>query len=77
MFRVLILFITSFLFSQSAFALCSQCKAVAEQNDGGWANGLNSGILFLMIPPYLLLIAIVLLGFRGKIRAGIKNFVNS
>ena len=77
MFKSLGLFITSFLFSQSALAMCSQCKAVAEQNDGGWANGLNSGILFLMIPPYLLLIAIVLLGFRGKIRAGIKNFVNS
>lgn len=77
MFKSLVLFITSFLFSQSALAMCSQCKAVAEQNDEGWANGLNSGILFLMIPPYLLLIAIVLLGFRGKIRAGIKNFVNS
>ncbi|MBI35361.1 MAG: hypothetical protein CMP67_08365 [Flavobacteriales bacterium] len=77
MFRSLVLFLVGFLFSQSAFAMCSQCKAIAEENDGGWANGLNSGILFLMIPPYLLLIAIVLLGFKGKIRAGLKNFVNS
>ncbi len=77
MFKTLIVFILSFLLSHSTIAMCSQCKAIAEENDGGWANGLNSGILFLMIPPYLILIAIVLFGFKGKIRAGIKNFVNS
>jgi hypothetical protein len=65
------------VFSQDSYALCSNCKAVAEQNEGGWANGLNTGILFLMIPPYLILLAIVLFGFKGKIRQGIKNFVNS
>jgi hypothetical protein len=57
--------------------MCSNCKAIAEQNENGWANGLNSGILFLMIPPYLILIALVVFGFKGKIRTGIKNFVNS
>lgn len=66
-----------FLSANSTWALCSNCKAVAEQNDGGWANGLNTGILFLMIPPYLILIAIVVFGFKGKIIQGIKNFVNS
>jgi len=77
MVKRLFVFIVSIIFSQSAFALCSNCKAIAEQNDNGWANGLNSGILFLMIPPYLILIGIVLVGFKGKIRTGIKNFVNS
>ena len=69
--------ISFLLLSKSAFAMCSNCKAIAEQNENGWANGLNSGILFLMIPPYLILIALVIFGFKGKIRAGIKNFVNS
>ncbi|MAW65313.1 MAG: hypothetical protein CMD18_03860 [Flavobacteriales bacterium] len=77
MFKSCFLIITSFLFSKSAFAMCSNCKAIAEQNENGWANGLNSGILFLMIPPYLILIALVIFGFKGKIREGIKNFVNS
>lgn len=63
--------------SQTMFALCSNCKAVAEQNQDGFTKGLNTGILFLMIPPYLILMAIVLFGFKGKIRQGIKNFVNS
>ena len=77
MFRSLFLILAFFVFSQSAYSMCSNCKAIAEQNDNGWANGLNSGILFLMIPPYLILIALVLFGFKGKIRTGIKNFVNS
>ena len=77
MIRAYFLIFTSFLFSKTAFAMCSNCKAIAEQNENGWANGLNSGILFLMIPPYLILIALVIFGFKGKIREGIKNFVNS
>ena len=77
MFKKILIFLIVFLLTQPVSAMCSQCKAIAEQNDSGWANGLNSGILFLMIPPYLILIAIVIFGFKGKIRAGIKNFVNS
>ena len=77
MFKKVLIFFYGFLLTQPAFAMCSQCKAIADQNESGWANGLNSGILFLMIPPYLILIAIVIFGFKGKIREGIKNFVNS
>ncbi len=63
--------------SQQTFALCSNCKAVVENNGNEWGNGLNDGILILMIVPYILLIGIVLLAFNGKIRQGLKNFVNS
>ncbi len=77
MFKKVLIFFYGFFLTQPAFAMCSQCKAIAEQNESGWANGLNSGILFLMIPPYLILIAFLIFGFKGKIRAGIKNFVNS
>ena len=68
---------TLFLFNNEIFALCSTCKAVVENNDGEWGNGLNDGILFLMIPPYILLLIIVLVVFKGKIKSGFKSFVNS
>ena len=41
----------------SSFAQCPMCKAAAESNlkDGGkHALGLNTGILYLFIMPYLL-----------------------
>ncbi|MBL56449.1 MAG: hypothetical protein CMP61_04595 [Flavobacteriales bacterium] len=77
MFKKIVIILLSFCYTSSAYALCSNCKAVAEQNEDGWANGLNTGILFLMIPPYLILIGLVIFGFKGKIVEGIKNFVNS
>lgn len=77
MFKKAFLLVITVLLSSETFALCSTCKAVAEKNGGEWGNGLNSGIFLLMIPPYILLMVIVLVGFKGKIRKGIKNFVNS
>ena len=48
-----------FLFSiDSVFAQCSMCKAVAESAGAekeGFFEGLNSGILYLMVTPYILL----------------------
>tara|TARA_B100001250_G_C19724246_1_gene755297 strand:+ start:303 stop:527 length:225 start_codon:yes stop_codon:yes gene_type:complete len=48
-----------FLFSiDSIFAQCSMCKAVAESAGAekeGFFEGLNSGILYLMVTPYILL----------------------
>lgn len=37
-----------------ANAQCAMCKAVVESGDPSQAEGLNSGILYLMIFPYLL-----------------------
>ena len=38
------------------FAQCSMCKAVAETADGGgFGTGLNYGIVYLMIFPYLII----------------------
>ena len=39
---------------QMANAQCAMCKAVVESGDPSQAEGLNSGILYLMIFPYLL-----------------------
>tara|TARA_B100000902_G_scaffold399651_1_gene471584 strand:+ start:2155 stop:2376 length:222 start_codon:yes stop_codon:yes gene_type:complete len=45
--------------SQYAFSQCAMCRVVAESSqDAGEtiANGLNTGILYLMIFPYLLIL---------------------
>ena len=39
---------------QIANAQCAMCKAVVESGDPSQAEGLNSGILYLMVFPYLL-----------------------
>jgi hypothetical protein len=75
--KTLIFLFTLIFTNTDIFALCSTCKAVVENNDGEWGNGLNDGIFFLMIPPYILLLVIVLVVFKGKIKAGFKSFVNS
>jgi len=67
------LILSSFLvlFSLTASAQCAMCRATAEsasQNSGGnIAEGLNSGIVYLMLIPYILLTLVVLVFFRKKI----------
>ncbi len=55
-FLVLLFFIIGL---STSFAQCAMCRAVAESSrEGGSsiANGLNTGILYLMSFPYVLLI---------------------
>lgn len=46
---VIFIFLTHF-----ANAQCAMCKAVVESSNASEAEGLNSGILYLMIFPYVL-----------------------
>ena len=46
-----LLFFTSIL----SFSQCAMCKAVVENGDSDMAAGINSGIIYLMIFPYLFL----------------------
>jgi amino acid transporter len=66
-----ILIITLVLSAFLASAQCAMCRATAEsasQNSGGSiAEGLNSGIVYLMLIPYILLTVVVLVFFRKKI----------
>ena len=50
--KIIIIFII--LFSQFASAQCAMCKAVVESGDADMAEGLNSGIIYLMAFPYIL-----------------------
>jgi hypothetical protein len=60
-------------FIQIANAQCAMCKAVVESGGNlDEAEGLNSGILYLMVFPYILVGALFLIIIRYKI-AGKKN----
>lgn len=50
-----IAFIVFFFYLQISNAQCAMCKAVVESGNPSEAEGLNSGILYLMIFPYLLI----------------------
>jgi hypothetical protein len=41
-----------------ATAQCAMCKAVVESGDKGMAEGVNDGIVYLMIFPYILVAAL-------------------
>jgi hypothetical protein len=41
--------------SKTAFSQCAMCKAVVENGDTSMAEGVNSGITYLMVFPYLLI----------------------
>ena len=49
-FSILLFFILSF----GSYAQCAMCKAVVESGNISEAEGLNEGILYLMVFPYLL-----------------------
>ena len=49
------LFIFFLMLNLDVTAQCSMCKAVAESGGEKQAEGLNNGIIFLMVIPYLLL----------------------
>ncbi len=51
----------------NSWAQCAMCKAAVENNIGegsaGLATGLNTGILFLFVTPYLLVTLVGLLWY--------------
>ncbi|MBP8792097.1 MAG: hypothetical protein KBE41_04055 [Lutibacter sp.] len=65
------LIISLVLISQITHAQCAMCKAVVESGDVSQAEGLNSGILYLMVFPYLL-VGTLLYFVIKKVRKG-KN----
>jgi hypothetical protein len=57
------------LFALDANAQCAMCKAVVENGGQEMAEGINSGITYLMIFPYLLVGILAYVLFRYKKRA--------
>jgi hypothetical protein len=55
-----------FMMSAFAKAQCSMCRAVIESSGNeNVAEGLNNGITYLMVFPYLLVGAIIFLVYRN------------
>jgi heme/copper-type cytochrome/quinol oxidase subunit 2 len=50
-----ILIIILILTSNISTAQCAMCKAVVENGDAQMAEGINNGITYLMVFPYLLI----------------------
>lgn len=69
-----------FLSTGTTLAQCGMCRAVAEngvdENGQGVAAGINSGIIFLMGIPYILLTILVLVFFRKQFFSFWKSFSN-
>lgn len=54
-----LLFLLTIFISLTADAQCAMCRAVLESEEGQTAaEGINDGIVYLMIIPYLLIAAI-------------------
>lgn len=56
--------------SQMNFSQCAMCKAVVENGDSAMAEGVNDGITYLMVFPYLLIGVLLysLYRYKKKIR---------
>jgi len=58
-----------------SFAQCAMCKTTAESdlnNGGSIASGLNSGILYLMAIPYIVLMTGGYFFFKKQVDAKLK-----
>ena len=69
-FKILFLLAGSFLFQISAMAQCAMCRASVENNvsngETSIGSGLNSGILYLVVMPYLMAVIIGYLWYRAS-----------
>lgn len=69
--KILLIVLIVFLFAVTpAEAQCAMCRAVLESEEGGQAaKGINNGILYLMIFPYLLIGGIGYAIYRSRKKA--------
>ncbi len=67
--KLILLILLVALFPLTGEAQCAMCKAIAETNQASGssvADGLNSGIMYLMVFPYLLMGAVGYAIYRHK-----------
>ncbi len=73
--RIALIFLLFFL-TVMGQAQCAMCRATAEQasaDNSGVAEGLNTGIVYLMFLPYLLFLIGGLVFFRKRIISFFKD----
>ncbi len=64
--KINIFLITLFLLIDKTTAQCAMCKAVIENGDTNIAKGVNNGITYLMVFPYLLIGGLIYVLYRYK-----------
>lgn len=57
--------------STSMYSQCAMCKAVVENGDVTMAEGINDGITYLMVFPYILVGVLFYFIYKNKKR--VKN----
>ena len=69
--KIYLIIIVLFLFATlPADAQCAMCRAVLESEEGGQAaKGINNGIVYLMIFPYLLIGGVAYAIYRSRKKA--------
>ena len=55
-----------FFFVKPINSQCAMCKAVVENGDVSMAEGVNNGITYLMVFPYLLISTLFYVIYRYK-----------
>ena len=70
-FKIVILVTIIFIFSSiSAEAQCAMCRAVLQSEENSQAaKGVNNGIMYLMVFPYLLIGAVGYAIYRSRKKA--------
>ena len=53
--QFLLVFLLMIFATKTTFSQCAMCKAVVETGDISMAEGVNNGITYLMVFPYLLI----------------------
>lgn len=68
--KSLLLFFVSLVFSIQSFGQCAMCRAVLESSeDNAQAEGINNGIVYLMMFPYLLIGAVFYIIYKRYVKA--------
>jgi ABC-type dipeptide/oligopeptide/nickel transport system permease component len=77
--RLLILFFLN-IWNLSVFAQCAMCKSGVASNleaGGNTGRGINTGILYLMAIPYILIGALMIYVFRKQLTEKINRIKTS
>lgn len=68
--RILLSILVIALMSFDAEAQCAMCRAVLETEEGqSAAEGINDGIMYLMVFPYLLMAGVAYFIWRSRKKA--------
>ena len=65
--KILFIFLLLILYALPSEAQCAMCRAVIESEESGdVAKGINNGILYLMVFPYILVGGIGYIIYRSR-----------